>query len=374
MLYYFSERINDLLVIKKYNFTNPNRGKAVIFSHFTFNPKLNLSDRAGTAEDVRYLENTLRDLKFDVTVYHDRFEKEIVQILKNLSKEDHSANDCLAIFVLSHGDHDVLYAYDKEYSVDKLLNNFLGKNCPSLYGKPKLFFLQACRGQLLDRGIIYNSDNTHQMDQTNVIAYHVPSTVDLLIMYATFQRHVSWRNTTTGSWFVQTLCKALNKFARSTDLLTILTSVCHFVAHNKKANLTDDENIIHEFKQMPCIASTLTKLLYFEEKNNENLPTITRFQSDQREPVNFDEAVTHTLFTLSASKTSYTKLQLLLNNNFPVQNFKIEPINMSRWCIDYWTGSRKYNLIIPNDFVNKVFKEIEWPKDVVVFVNTKQKN
>lgn len=368
----FSVQIDKYLVVKNYKFNNAKRGKAIVFSHFTFTPKLKLSDRGGTTKDVELLEKTLSNLKFDVTVYHDRLAKEISQILKNLSEVDHSDNDCLAIFVLSHGNSDTIYAYDKEYAVENLWENFLGEKCDTLCGKPKLFFLQACRGNTYDKGFTYHSDSAdkdNQLDQTNSIKYHVPSTVDLLIMYSTFQKHVSWRNKSYGSWFIQSLCKGLEKFSEDKDLLFTLTAVCHLVAYGKKTYIPE-ENEVYEFKQMPCIASTLTKLLYFDKKNYQNLP-VTRFLKDQREPLKFDEYITHTLFRLSARKTNYDKLQIFLNNNFKGHNYKIERINKAWWNSPW---SKSYDLNIPNELLNMVLREIEWPKDVVVVANTKQQN
>lgn len=321
------------------------------------------------------MESTLSELKFDITVYHDRLEKEIKQILKNISRENHSQNDCLAIFVLSHGSHDKIYAYDKEYSIKTLLQNFLGENCPSLSGKPKLFFLQACRGEILDKGFIYNTDIDNDiLGQTNGISYYVPSTLDILIMYATFQCHVSWRNTITGTWFVQSLCKGLNKYARDNDLVTILTAVCNLVAYGKNTNITDDKNVIHKFKQMPSIESTLTKLVFFEEKNCENRPII-RFEKSKREPLQLDEDVTHTMFKLSASKTSYEQLQYFLFANFGNKDcsYKLDPIKI-HWLKAFWTSMRSYDLIIPNDFVYKFIHDTVWPKDVVLVANIQQEN
>lgn len=56
---------------------------------------------------------------------------------------DHSDADCLVIVVLTHGDKGLIYARDRYYSPDLLWKSFSGKNCPSLSGKPKLFFIQV---------------------------------------------------------------------------------------------------------------------------------------------------------------------------------------------------------------------------------------
>lgn len=57
--------------------------------------------------------------------------------------ENHEDNDCLLIAVLTHGEHGKLYGFDKKYNTEKLWENFSGKKCPSLAGKPKIFLIQV---------------------------------------------------------------------------------------------------------------------------------------------------------------------------------------------------------------------------------------
>ena len=78
-----------------------------------------------------------------VRVYEDRAWKDIDGILQNLALEDHSDADCILIAVLSHGELGILYASDHAYKPDKLWAPFNSEACPSLAGKPKLFFIQV---------------------------------------------------------------------------------------------------------------------------------------------------------------------------------------------------------------------------------------
>lgn len=58
---------------------------------------------------------------------------------------DHTNNDCLAVAVMSHGStYGRIRARDKDYTANELVEFFSGENCPSLAGKPKLFFIQVC--------------------------------------------------------------------------------------------------------------------------------------------------------------------------------------------------------------------------------------
>ena len=48
--------------------------------------------------------------------------------------------------------HTVLYCRDGQINTTKIFDHFTPDRCPSLKGKPKLFFIQACQGGLLDSG------------------------------------------------------------------------------------------------------------------------------------------------------------------------------------------------------------------------------
>ena len=52
--------------------------------------------------------------------------------------------------ILSHGEHDcVLGVDDEQVPLPLVLQNLNAVNCPNLRGKPKLVFIQACRGGIL---------------------------------------------------------------------------------------------------------------------------------------------------------------------------------------------------------------------------------
>lgn len=74
--------------------------------------------------------------------------------------------------------------------------------------------------------------------------------------------YYSWRNTTKGSWFVQSLCEELRRRAHTNDILTILTFVSQRVAVDYESNVPDSVTM-HRQKQIPCIMSMLTRLLQF---------------------------------------------------------------------------------------------------------------
>lgn len=60
-----------------------------------------------------------------------------------VSMEDHTTRASFVCVILSHGDEGVIYGTDMPVRVQDLTVYFKGSRCPSLVGKPKLFFIQV---------------------------------------------------------------------------------------------------------------------------------------------------------------------------------------------------------------------------------------
>jgi len=59
------------------------------------------------------------------------------------AKSDHSDCDCFLLVVLSHGEMGTIHARNTPYKPENLWMPFTADKCPTLAGKPKLFFLQV---------------------------------------------------------------------------------------------------------------------------------------------------------------------------------------------------------------------------------------
>lgn len=104
---------------------------------------------------------------------------------------DHSDRDCIVVSVLSHGEQGIIYAKDTHYKPDILWSYFTPDKCPSLAGKPKLFFIQACQGDKLDPGVkMYTRTET---DGDVVASYRIPLQADFLVMYSTVKGEIKRR-------------------------------------------------------------------------------------------------------------------------------------------------------------------------------------
>ncbi|GFX37848.1 caspase-7 [Trichonephila clavipes] len=237
----------------------PKRGKCLIFNHKMFESHTGLNKRNGTDADSARLYVRFRELGFDAKVYTDLKVKEVQKELQKIGKEDHTEYSCFVCCILSHGEQGIIYAADGHYKTEHLFAPFRGDVCPTLAGKPKMFFIQACQGDRLDSGVSLQSKESSDSD-TNQRNLRIPTHADFLIVYSTVPGFYSWRNTTNGSWFVQSLSAVLQKHAYDKDILQILTIVNRRVAYDFESFTPQDANM-HLKKQAPFVTSTLTKNL-----------------------------------------------------------------------------------------------------------------
>ncbi|XP_012781187.2 caspase-8 isoform X1 [Ochotona princeps] len=251
-----------------YQMKSKPRGYCLIFNNHDFSvarkkiPKhRNMKDRKGTEVDAEALNTTFTRLHFEVIRYNDSTAKEICDALKYYQSIDHIGRDCFVCCILSHGDKGIIYGTDgQEACIYDLTSYFTGSKCPSLAGKPKVFFIQACQGDKYQKGVPVAIDSEQQeayleMDSLSPKRY-VPDEADFLLGMATVNNYVSYRNLLEGTWYIQSLCKSLEeRCPLGEDILTILTKVNYQVSIKDAGEKKE--------KQMPQPTFTLTKKLLF---------------------------------------------------------------------------------------------------------------
>uniref|UniRef100_A0A8D0L6X5 Caspase-6 n=1 Tax=Sphenodon punctatus TaxID=8508 RepID=A0A8D0L6X5_SPHPU len=256
----------------KYRMSHRKRGVALIFNHERFYWHLTLPERRGTFADKENLKRSLSELGFEVRCFDDLKAEEVLQNIYNVSRDNHADADCFVCVFLSHGEDDHIYAYDAKIKIQTLTNMFRGDKCQSLVGKPKIFIIQACRGNQHDDPVIAQDlvdsiPDKSDVNETEVDAaavYTLPAGADFLMCYSVAQGYYSHRETVYGSWYIQDLCEMIRKHGSSLEFTELLTLVNRKVSH-RKVDVCKDINAIGK-KQIPCFASMLTKKLHFQPK------------------------------------------------------------------------------------------------------------
>ncbi|XP_059175781.1 caspase-3-like [Physella acuta] len=303
----------------EYNFSNPRRGVAVIIVNDTFNGK---NKREGCTIDLANLQTIFSSHGFEIRSYYDKTVGELMKELKNISSEDHSSCDCLVLAISTHGDEvfsqdnsrqDVIYTKDAVISTKAILELFNDQNCPSLKNKPRLAFIQACRGGKLDDGMEITctkqkpeASSEDVLDEKSLIRFksmdcsdsvaeeslsdalfsktrkhvitdvkHVsrlsevcttpaPCFKDFLVMYSCPPGFFAFRRPREGSWFIKCLADVLLTSRGGRSLMQELTTVVGLVARERQSESLDP--VLNAKKQSPVIYSMLTKEIYLRKK------------------------------------------------------------------------------------------------------------
>ncbi|KAH9376430.1 hypothetical protein HPB48_021122 [Haemaphysalis longicornis] len=125
--------------------TRKPRGFCIIINIYYFEDR---SAREDTKLDVERMEELFEALYFSVHSHSNLTADEIKKVLTKVAVEKQHRNaECLVVVLSSHGHKHVLYGTDGYYvDLQQIYDLFDNNNCPALQGKPKLFFIQACRG------------------------------------------------------------------------------------------------------------------------------------------------------------------------------------------------------------------------------------
>ena len=244
-------------ILEKYSMARSPHGIAVIINNYKFYStsvgKELLPNRRGSLVDEDNLLVTLKFLNYEVRVLRNLPASDITRELMRISLESHKNYDSFVCCILSHGYLDGVYGADSDrVTFSDIANIFKGSYCRDLVDKPKLFFIQACRGQDTDTGVI-KEDEFSEIDG-NLLHHSLPNEADFLFGYATPPGKVSFRSIKHGSWYISSLCQVLQDNARQLDLSSMLTIVNKEVC---KAYTSQG------YKQCPAPVSLLRKQVWF---------------------------------------------------------------------------------------------------------------
>ncbi|XP_078615848.1 uncharacterized protein LOC144884415 isoform X1 [Branchiostoma floridae x Branchiostoma japonicum] len=235
-------------IITSYDMGRDPRGVAIIINNIHFE---DMADRDGAEGDTDRLKEVFEGLGFKVVTFHDLGHSKMVDVMMDQGKADHSNYDCFVCCIMSHGTMGKVYSSD-DVGIDicELMKPVNAKKCPSLKGKPKLFFIQACQGEKTQR--------KEGFDYGEYDAKPVPficHEADFFLGLATVPGYVARRDQ-DGAPYVHHLAKLLKDFGPTHDLSAIMAMVC-----DKMNDIHDDK-----FGWISSNHSTLRKKVVFNTK------------------------------------------------------------------------------------------------------------
>ena len=251
--------------IDEYELKPENPGLVYIFNNQTFlndeTRKEKLLFRNGSNSDVENLEKLFKEMNFTVEKFLDYKAIGIRQIIEEITtKTDYTNVDSVIVFIMSHGHKDEfgnhhILTYDEQYvNVDEFIEPF--KNVDSLKKKPKLFFIEASRGNY----IMPTIEDVKKNDQTK-LANDTELGVDFAISHSTIDNCISIGSIVNGSWYIQSLCKMIKERGNRDDFSSIMTKVNNHMQQREYRG--NDKKL---YKMLPTCSCRLSKCFIFPKQ------------------------------------------------------------------------------------------------------------
>ncbi|XP_016419270.1 caspase-2-like isoform X1 [Sinocyclocheilus rhinocerous] len=266
------------------------RGLALVLSNVRFDSaNTDLDVRRGGEVDEETLRRLFMELDFTVSLHKDLTAEAMRRCLEQFAqRQEHAQYDCTVVCLLSHGIEGSVYGTDGQLlELDWVFEVFDNTRCPLLQNKPKMFFIQACRGEEMDSGVDQldgqertqspgceqrdagregeRDDKEREEKDRERLRVKLPQRSDMICGFATLKGFstAAMRNTKKGSWFIQELNSVIRQRANDTHLADILVQVNSRI---KSREGYAPGSAHHRCKEMSEFTSSLCKDLYLFPK------------------------------------------------------------------------------------------------------------
>ncbi|KAM9242370.1 LOW QUALITY PROTEIN: caspase-14 [Dugong dugon] len=205
--------------------------------------------------DLAALEHMFQKLGFESTMKRDPTAQQFPEELdfREAMEARTDPISCAFVVLMAYGSESLLKGEDEQMveldDLSEVLNN---KKCWALRAKPKVYIVQACRGEQRDPGETISGDEIRMI--TKESPKTIPTYTDALHIYSTVEGYISYRHDKNGSYFIQTLVDVVTELKG--PILKLLTEVTRWIAGE----------IVQEGRRKvnPEIQSTLRKQLYLQ--------------------------------------------------------------------------------------------------------------
>ncbi|XP_073342300.1 caspase-2 isoform X2 [Pagrus major] len=274
---------------QSYRMNSSPRGFALVISNVTFDPCAapDLDPRKGGEVDDEVLRKVFTELDYLVTVHRDLTAQGMRTCIEKFCRRpEHRTVDSCVVCLLSHGVEGAIYGTDGQLlQLDWVFEAFDNSHCPLLQNKPKMFFIQACRGEEMDCGVEQidgpartcspsceqrdagregqGDADSRQRGDMGRPRIKLPQRSDMICGYASLKGTAAMRNTKRGSWFIQEINTALRLHARDKHLADILVQVNGRI---KEREGYAPGTAHHRCKEMSEFTSSLCKDLFLFPK------------------------------------------------------------------------------------------------------------
>ena len=194
-----------------YEMKSKPHGLALIISNKKFKCH---KKRNGTEVDEDNLCETFRFLGYRVKFERDCSKDKMERLFDAINTLVTDNDDSFVCCILSHGSNNIVYGSDSEevflHTQENSLERKLVNKCPTLKGRPKLFFVSACRKTKAAPPPESDGDDSRG---------------DLAFFYSTLPGDDSTRFPDRGTVYIEKLCDVLCRSATSMTLSNIQKKV-----------------------------------------------------------------------------------------------------------------------------------------------------
>lgn len=188
-------------------------GMCVIINNASFHDES--ENRDGSEHDEKSLKDLFEELGFAVKIEKDLTREQIHKVCKDAADADHSNFDAFVFIVMSHGDEcNVVYSVDhRPVRIEDIMMEFKPINCATLCNKPKLFFVQSCRGsssEFLSSGPANRHSDScvpRPSCDSTLVRTLSPQESDFLLCFASAPGYFAYRYPDFGTVYIQVSVK-----------------------------------------------------------------------------------------------------------------------------------------------------------------------
>ncbi|XP_056017527.1 uncharacterized protein LOC125669447 isoform X2 [Ostrea edulis] len=162
---------NDVADDREYDFRHEVRGIAIVISNGVFSPDTGsvTEPRSYAEEELCKMREMFSGLGFIVMLFKDLTARQMHDVIQTVTSQEMDffleKSDAFACVLASHGNeiqedspadpavkvfHHIIYGTDRAIRTHLLVDLLHDNRCKKLQGKPKLFFIQACRSRFND--------------------------------------------------------------------------------------------------------------------------------------------------------------------------------------------------------------------------------
>ncbi|XP_019274307.2 uncharacterized protein LOC109248778 isoform X2 [Panthera pardus] len=184
-------------------------------------------NRPGAHRDVMLMTEWLGQCQFEHTSCIDPNKMELLGKISSFRDGLNEIKDdvgCCLVTLMSHGEKGFIKMKDGErVSLEDIFEMFNNKNCPALQEKPKIFIIQACRGEKRDNGVETDDEPMESDDVSE--KRRLPTFSDYFIIYPTQADHVALRHPRTGSVMIEAMAEVFKQHGNKWHIADFFTKM-----------------------------------------------------------------------------------------------------------------------------------------------------